>query len=69
MLTERAFPIRLLKMMKLIASVLTNDVDKEICHEMILRGFKALSSIMTGNYPAQAMVLKDVGFELLSDTF
>ena len=69
MLTERAFPVRLLKMMKLIAAVLTVEADKELSHELILRGFKSLSSIMTGNYPAQAMILKDEGFALLSDIF
>ena len=54
-LTERAFPVRILKMMKLIASVL-GESARELAHELILRGFKCLTNIMTGNYPAQAMV-------------
>jgi hypothetical protein len=65
MTTERAFPLMILKMMKLIAEVLTG----ELSHELILRGFKSLSSIMIGNYPAQAMILKDEGFALLEDIF
>jgi len=69
MVTERAFPLRILKMMKLIAEVLTGDALQELSHELILRGFKSLSSIMTGNYPAQAMILKDEGFSLLADIF
>lgn len=62
MVTERAFPLRILQMMKLISKVLTGESVKELSHELILRGFKSLSSIMTGNYPAQAMILKNEGF-------
>merc|ERR1711957_456669 len=66
MVTERAFPLRILKMMKLISTVLTSDSVMELAHELILRSFRALAHILTGNYPAQAMILKDQCFNLLS---
>jgi len=65
MMTERMFPLVFLKWMKLV----TLNLKDENCHDIIMRGLKILQIVMNGNYPAQAMILKDNGFNYLEEIF